>query len=117
MLIGFIIIKNRETDFIKILDKYRKKEIIEKTIDINSIDKINEIVNEIYNGNEEYIVYNYQLLINIIENINNDIIHKKLLIDDITLDNFYNDLIYIKNICKKKINKNMIINMNKNYVI
>lgn len=111
----------KHIQFINKLDKYFNEDIILKTTDINQLSKIKIIVSEMYN-NEEY-KYNFDIINNIINDIEKDISNKKsikiLLENEINmLDNLLKDLYEIRYRCKLKNNYNFSKNnINNNKIL
>lgn len=114
--------KDKTLEFLNKLDKYKNEYIISEIIDINSIDKINSLVFSIFNNDELY-KYDFDVLNNIINNINNSIINKKKtkILDDYEnniLDNFEFELSDILYNCRVKSNSYYRnINRNKSIIL
>ena len=117
--------QNNETMFLNKLDKYKDIEIINYTINNDTIEKIKYTALSIFNNDELY-KYNYDILDNLINNIEKDFYNKKSvkLIDNndkSIMKMFIDDLLEIRYRCKlhtnnyyKDLNRNKcLISINK----
>ena len=115
LIIGFSLI-NRNYNLENILNKYKKNKIIKNVIGEDIIERVKNTIKEIYNGNNEYKVYNYEILEYLIEKINEDINNYNMIGENKILYELKEDIMYIKKKCKNDINKNISININKYYI-
>ena len=115
LIIGFSLI-NRNYNLENILNKYKKNKIIKNVIGEDIIERVKNTIKEIYNGNNEYKVYNYEILEYLIEKINEDINNYNMIGENKILYELKEDIMYIKKKCKNDINKNILININKYYI-
>ena len=96
--------QNNETMFLNKLDKYKDIEIINYTINNDTIEKIKYTALSIFNNDELY-KYNYDILDNLINNIEKDFYNKNSvkLIDNndkSIMKMFIDDLLEIRYRCK-----------------